>query len=225
MIRFDAVTKSFVRQGGRQMVLDNVSFTLPRGRRLGVLGRNGAGKSTLLRVIAGAEPADSGRIIRDGRVSFPVGFTGTFHPSMTARQNLEFLADVYNMDRREIIDWVADFAAIGAYFDMPVGTYSSGMFARLAFGTSFAFEFDTYLVDEAFETGDEAFRARCSAAFEARLVDASLVLVSQNIETIRRHCDCAAVLDAGRLTLHADIDTAIDAHAAAMRRAMLEPTY
>jgi capsular polysaccharide transport system ATP-binding protein len=224
MIRFDGVTKSFRRHGGLQVLLNQVSFTLPRGRRLGVLGRNGAGKSTLLRIIAGSEPIDSGRITRHGRVSFPVGFTGTFHPSLTARQNLQFLADVYNMDRAEITDWVEDFSDIGAYFDMPVGTCSSGMFARLAFGTSFAFEFDTYLVDEAFETGDEAFRARCTVAFEARLRDASLVLVSQNIETIRRHCDCAAVLDGGQLSLYADIDSAIDVHADIMRRQLFRAT-
>lgn len=218
MMRFDRVTKSYRRRGGRQVILDDVSLDLPGRMRLGILGRNGAGKSTMLKLLAGSEPVDSGRIVMDGAVSFPIGFTGTFHPLLSARQNLHFLCTVYGMDHAETAGWVEDFTELGPYFDMPVATYSSGMFARMAMASSFAFEFDIYLVDEAFEVGDAAFRAKCAAAFDARLHDASLILVSQNMDTIRRHCDCAAVMHDGRLDVFDRLDDAFDHYEATLLR-------
>jgi capsular polysaccharide transport system ATP-binding protein len=208
MLRLDSVTKTYRHQGGRQVILGDVTLELPGQMRLGILGRNGAGKSTLLKLLAGSEPVDAGQIILDGAVSFPVGFTGTFHPNISARDNLHFLCTAYGMDLAETAGWIEEFAELGAYFDMPVAAYSSGMFARLAMATSFAFEFDIYLVDEAFEVGDARFRAKCAAAFEARLHDASLILVSQNMDTIRRHCDRAAVMHQGKLEVFDRLDDA-----------------
>jgi capsular polysaccharide transport system ATP-binding protein len=212
VIRFDGVHKTYKLKSGRRTVLDNVSVTIPAGARMGILGINGAGKSTLLRLIAGSEEPDRGHIIKTGRVSFPVGFTGTFHPHYSARENLRFLAYIYDMNVAEVIDWVEDFCELGHYFDMPVATYSSGMFARIAFGTSFAFDFDVYLVDEAIEVGDARFRAKCAMAFAERVKTASLILVSQIVHTIRQYCDSAAILHEGKLTLYSTIDEAMDAY-------------
>lgn len=212
MIRFENVCKSYRLTHGRRVVFDNVNVTFPAGCRIGVLGINGAGKTTLLRLISGSEEPDRGRIVKRGRISFPMGFTGTFHPQYSARENIKFLARVYDMDTRELIDWIEDFAELGSYFDMPVGTYSAGMFSRLAFGTSFAFDFDVYLVDEGIETGDERFRKKCALAFSQRLKTASLILVSQNIHTIRAYCDSGAVLHDGRLTVYPTLDEAMNAY-------------
>ena len=164
----------------------------------------------LLRLMAGSEMPDAGRIIREGRVSFPVGFTGTFHPLASARDNISFLARVYGMDRREVSAWIEDFCELGRYFDMPVGTYSSGMFARIAVATSFAFDFDLYLVDEVIEVGDAGFRRKCAAAFQERLKSASLVLVSQHVDTIRQYCDLGAVLHQGKLSAFTTVDEALE---------------
>jgi capsular polysaccharide transport system ATP-binding protein len=220
VVRFERVVKTYkLKVGGRKTVLDDVSVVFPAGRRVGILGMNGAGKSTLLRLIAGGELPDSGRIVRSGRVSFPVGFTGTFDPRSSARENLKFLAHVYGMDAKEISGWVEDFSELGEYFDMPIGTYSSGMFARVAAGTSFAFEFDVYLVDEAIEVGDARFRAKCSAAFAERLKRASLILVSQNIHTIRQYCETAAVIHDGHLRMYNDLDEALEIYEEILRAA------
>jgi capsular polysaccharide transport system ATP-binding protein len=217
VIRLEEVTKSYNARGQRHVVLDKVTFSLPDRIRLGILGANGTGKSSLLRLIAGSEMPDSGRIIREGRISFPVGFTGTFHPLLTARENVTFLARVYAMDRVEVTDWVEDFSELGRYFDMPVGTYSSGMFARIAFATSFAFDFDVYLVDEAIEVGDARFRRKCMAAFAERMTSASLILVSHHVDTIRQHCDVAAVLHQGKLVAFPTIDEALNEYERCLR--------
>jgi capsular polysaccharide transport system ATP-binding protein len=210
MIRLEEVCKSYKVPDGRHTILDRVSFTLPEHCRLGIFGVNGAGKSALLRIIAGGEMADSGRIVREGRVSFPIGFTGTFHPLLSARENVSFLAQVYGMESEEVSEWIEAFAELGSYFDMPVGTYSSGMYARIAFAVSFAFDFDVYLVDEVIEVGDSVFRRKCAAAFEERMKTASLILVSQHVSTVRQFCDVAAVLHRGKLSDIVPIDEALD---------------
>ena len=211
-LQFDRVSKTFPFNRKRRVVLDKVSFSLPSGTRLGVLGLNGAGKSTLLKLIAGSEIPDSGQVIKSGRFSFPIGFTGTFHPDLTAAANVRFLAEIYGMDVGETVAWVEDFAELGGYFDMPVRSFSSGMYARLAFGTSFALDFDCYLVDEGIETGDLRFRRKCAAAFAARLETASLVMVSHNIGTIREYCQHGAVLYGGDLRLYENLDDAMQVY-------------
>ena len=217
MIRFDNVLKTYRVDKGQHVVLDYANAAFPTGSRMGVLGPNGAGKSTLLRLIAGSELPQKGRITTTGRVSFPVGFTGTFHPRHSARENVRFLAFIYGMNTREVTEWIEDFAELGRYFDEPVSTYSSGMFARVAFATSFAFDFDIYLVDEAIEVGDANFRAKCGAAFAERMKTASLVLVSQNVHTIRQYCQSGAVLYGGKLQVFASVDEALDVYEKVMR--------
>ena len=217
MIRFEGVTKSYLVRGVRHVVLDDVSFCLPPRSRVGILGANGAGKSSLLRLAAGAEMPERGRILREGRVSFPVGFTGTFHRHISARENVGFLARLYGMDVAAVTAWVEDFVELGRYFDMPVGTFSSGMYQRVAIATSFAFDFDVYLVDEALETGDARFRRKCAAAFDERMKTASLLLVSHNVQTIRQHCESAAVIHRGRVVGFPTIDEALDHYEVALR--------
>jgi len=199
--------------GGLRPVLDATSLAFPAGQRVGILGPNGAGKSTLLRLIAGSEAPDAGIVHRFGRVSFPLGFSGTFHPDLSGRENLLFLARVYGADAAALVEEVTEFAELGDDIEAPVRQYSSGMAAKLAFGASLALDFDVYLVDEATEVGDARFRARAAAAFQAKLRDAALILVSHNSHTIRRFCECCAILHAGRLTPFATVDEALEAYA------------
>jgi capsular polysaccharide transport system ATP-binding protein len=219
MISFKAVHKSFRTPEGRRVVLQDATFDLPSGRNLGVLGTNGSGKSTLLRLVAGTETPNRGRVCRYVRVSFPIGFSGTFHQDLTARENARFLARVYGLPIGRATDWIAEFSELGTYFDMPVKTYSSGMFARLAFSASLAFDFDLYLIDEATEVGDARFRQKCVAALRERLSHANVVIVSHNPSTIRTYCDCGAVLHGGELTLFDTVDDAMVAYERILRRA------
>ena len=116
MISFDRVSKSYVTPTGRRVVLDDVSIVFAPGRNLGILGVNGTGKSTLLRLIAGSEMPDKGRIIRYGRVSFPLGFSGTFHGALSGRENVAFIARVYGASVKRTLVYVRDFAELGPYW-------------------------------------------------------------------------------------------------------------
>ena len=218
MIRFAHVHKSYRLPRSRRIVLDDASFDIPTGSRLGVLGVNGAGKSTLIRLIAGVEHPDSGTIERRCRVSFPLGFGGTFHPKLTGRENVAFLAQLYGADQARVAAAVADFAELGDYFKMPLETYSAGMQARLAFAVCLAIDFDLFLVDEVTAVGDARFAARCRAAFDARIGRSDLVMVSHNLHTIREYCDRGAVLSDGRLDIFSNLDDAISAYNDVLRR-------
>ncbi|MFK5599183.1 ABC transporter ATP-binding protein [Methylobacterium sp. HMF5984] len=213
MIIFDHVTKIYkTRQGVIKTVLENSSFSFEPGNNYGILAANGSGKSTLLRLIAGAELPNRGRIIRRARVSFPLGFSGTFHGHATGRQNAMFLARVYGQNVRDILEFVSEFSELGDYFDMAVQTYSSGMQAKLAFAICLAIDFDIYLVDEVTEVGDERFRRKCSEAFEKRMGHSDIILVSHNESTIRSYCNRGAVLVNGGLVLFDSINDALRAY-------------
>jgi capsular polysaccharide transport system ATP-binding protein len=219
MILLDQVYKAYRTIEGRQVILQNVSLVIPAGRSLGVLGANGSGKSTLIRLLAGTERPDAGRISRGTTaVSFPLGFSGTMHPKLSGLENVVFLARLYDVNEDEAAAYVEAFAELGSYFRMPVGTYSAGMRARLAFGACLAIQFDVYLIDEVTSVGDARFRVKCLDAFSQRMDRADVIMVSHDYETMRDYCDTGAVLSDGRVTLFDDVEAAIEAHARAMRK-------
>jgi capsular polysaccharide transport system ATP-binding protein len=218
VIVLDRVHKAYRTIKGRQIVLDDVSMAIPEGRSLGVLGANGSGKSTLIRLLAGTERPDAGLVRRGAKaVSFPLGFGGTMHPKLSGHENVVFLARLYGVDEREAAAYVEEFAELGTYFRMPVGTYSAGMRARLAFGVCLAIQFDVYLIDEVTSVGDARFRVKCLDAFRQRMDHADVIMVTHDYETMRAYCDIGAVLSGGHLTLFEDLEAAIDHHASAMR--------
>ena len=220
MIALDGVAKGYPTAGGRKIVLEDATAEFAPGHNFGILGANGAGKSTLIRLLAGSEMPDRGRIRRDARVSFPLGFGGTFHGDLCGRENVAFIARVYGAGVRATTRFVEEFAELGEYFDMPVNTYSAGMRARLAFGTCLAIDFDVYLIDEVTEIGDERFRRKCATAFRERLRRSDIILATHNSHTIRQYCDRGAVLADGRLELFDDIASAF----ARYRRLLEEPS-
>lgn len=214
MLRLENLTKSFRVLGRRHIVIDRLSFTLPTGQTLALLGRNGAGKSTLLGLIAGTIRPDSGRIVSDGSISWPVGLGGAFHPELTGAQNVRFLARVYGVETEALMAFVADFSELGRQFHMPLRSYSTGMRSRLVFGAAMGIRFDTYLVDEVTAVGDAAFRRKSRAVFRHRVAKASAIMVSHNMRDIRDYCDTALILEDGRLTYFEDIEAAIRRHEA-----------
>jgi capsular polysaccharide transport system ATP-binding protein len=212
MISLEAVDKVYVARGHRKVILDDVTLTLP-DRNIAVLGANGTGKSTLLRLIAGSELPSRGRIRREGRISWPLGLASGFNGSMTGLENVQFLARIYGEDTERVVDFVEDFAELGPSLRLPWSTYSSGMRARLAFAASMAIAFDTYLIDEITAVGDASFKAKCQAVFRERRAQASVIMVSHAMKTLRDYCEMGLVLDRGRLVLWDDIEDAIEAHA------------
>jgi len=209
MIVFEDVHKSYPTRFGRKVVLDRLNIVFDTRKNIGVLGLNGAGKSTLLRLISGIELGERRRIDRRVNISFPLGYQGCFAGNMTGRENAAFVARVYGFDVKEVVEFVEAFAELGDYFDEPIKTYSSGMSARLGFGVSIALEFDVYLIDEAIGAGDARFAARCQAAFEERLKDSRIIMVSHTSQTLLTYCDIGAILHKGKMTYFDDIDTAI----------------
>lgn len=189
-----------------------MSLDIPRGRSIALLGRNGAGKSTLLKLIAGTLPPDRGKILRHGRVSWPVGFAGSFHPDLTGRQNLRFVGRLYGVDLRGLEAFVGDFSGLGKHIDAPVRGYSSGMRSRLAFGLSMALPFDMYLVDEVTAVGDAQFREASERLLRARLKGAGAIVVSHSLPQLASLCDAGMVLENGRMTWHDKIAEAIAHH-------------
>ncbi len=208
MIELRNITKTYRTIAGPNVVLDDISVEIPRGVSVGVFGRNGAGKSTLLRIIGGAEMPDCGEVLRGGKISWPLGFSGGFSPSLTGEENCRFVARIYGQDVDRVVDEASDFAEIGDYFYMPVRTYSSGMRARLAFGLSMTIDFDVYLVDEVTAVGDKSFQSKCRDAFVDRSGRASLIMVSHNTKTLQEYCDIGAVLRQGQLQLFDTVDEA-----------------
>ncbi|MGH6980222.1 MAG: ABC transporter ATP-binding protein, partial [Stellaceae bacterium] len=209
VIVFEDVHKSYPTRFGRKVVLDRLNVVFDTRKNIGILGLNGAGKSTLLRLISGLELPERGRIRRNANISFPLGYQGCFAGNMTGRENAAFIARVYGFDVDEVVEFVESFAELGAYFDEPIKTYSSGMSARLGFGVSIALEFDVYLIDEAIGAGDARFVARCQAAFEDRLKDSRIIMVSHASQNLLTYCEIGATLHNGRMTYFDDIESAI----------------
>jgi capsular polysaccharide transport system ATP-binding protein len=215
MIRLHGIHKSYKTHFGEREVLAGVDCTFRRGEKVGILGRNGAGKTTLLRLIAGVEHPNRGHVERQMSVSWPLGFAGAMHYSITGADNARFIARIYDKPIGETMEFVERFAELGEYYRLPVRTYSSGMMMRLGFALSLAVDFECYLVDEVIAVGDARFGERCRKALEERQERSALLLVSHQPETVRAFCTSAAVLIDGRLTRYDDLDEAIAVYHAA----------
>jgi len=211
MIKIENLTKSYRTPQGRHYVFKDLNIELPTGKSIALIGRNGAGKSTLLRMIGGIDRPDSGNIITDKTISWPVGLSGGFQGSLTGRENVKFVARLYAKkdELKGKVSFVEEFAELGKYFDMPIKTYSSGMKSRLGFGLSMAFKFDYYLVDEVTAVGDARFKEKCAALFHERHKESSFLMVSHSLKSLKKYCDSALFI--GRNNQHRYFHSIADA--------------
>lgn len=216
MIEIRNLNKAFWIKGKKQVVAENINVTFPTGVSVALLGRNGAGKSSLLRMISGFIEPDMGSIYSDGTVSWPVGFSGSFHKELSGSQNIKFVARIYGVDTAELEAFVKDFAKLGQQYYLPVRSYSSGMRSRLAFAASMGIHFDTYLVDEVTSVGDADFKSRSRALFSDRMRESGAIFVSHSLRKVRKMCQAGAVLEEGRLTYYDDVVDAINHHEAVL---------
>lgn len=207
-----AVSKEFRSGPVRTIVADRIDAVFPARVSVALLGRNGAGKSSLLRMIAGISRPDGGQILRQGSVSWPVGFAGSFHGDLSGAENTRFVARIYGVDTDALVAYVADFSELGHQFNAPFRTYSAGMRARLAFAVSMGVPFDTYLVDEVTAVGDARFREKSEAVLADRLKRSGAIVVSHSLQMLARLCDAGAVLADGKLCWHDDVMEAIAHH-------------
>ncbi|NQD74524.1 ATP-binding cassette domain-containing protein [Pseudomonas sp. CM27] len=217
MFELRNVTKSYLTPKGRRYVFRNLSLAIPPGKNIGLIGRNGAGKSTLMRLLGGADVPDSGTIVTDRSISWPVGLTGGFQGSMSGRDNIKFVCRVYGAEgeaMREKIRYVQEFAEIGTWIDEPIKTYSSGMRSRVAFGLSMAFDFDYYLIDEVMSVGDAQFKRKCRKVFRQKLKTSNVVLVSHSMSEISKLCDIVLLVKDGGIEIYEDVMEGIKAYSA-----------
>jgi len=200
--------------GPGKWVLQGVTFTIPRNLSVGLIGANGAGKSTLLRIIGGVDHANRGKVLRQCRVSWPMGFGGGLQGSLTGRQNAKFVCRIHGheQDIPDRLAFIQDFAEIGDAFDQPVKTYSSGMKSRLQFGLSLAFNFDVYISDEVTSTGDAAFKNKAAAAFKKLADHASMIMASHSDATLKQFCSAGIWIHEGQAHWFDQIDNALKAY-------------
>lgn len=183
--------------------LKSISFEIPRGQTLGIVGRNGSGKSTLLQIIAGTLSPTQGEVQVNGRVAALLELGAGFNNDFTGRENVYLNASLLGLTREQTdarMDDILSFADIGRFADSPVRSYSSGMLVRLAFAVQAQIDPDILIVDEALAVGDAKFQAKCFARLsKLKQEGTSILLVSHATEQIVTHCDRALLLDGGEM--------------------------
>jgi capsular polysaccharide transport system ATP-binding protein len=215
MIELRSLTKSYPSRHGRRYVFRDLSFTFPEGANIALIGRNGAGKSTLLRLLGGIDKPDSGSVVTNRRISWPVALSGGFNGNLTARDNVQFICRIngaWGAEMREKVEFVRAFADIGDYFDLPIRSFSGGMRSRVSFGLSMAFDFDYYLIDEVMAVGDAQFKSRSKSVLSQRLKQSNVIMTSHNMGDVRTYCDIVVHVDAGKVRIYDDIEQGIAAY-------------
>jgi ABC-type polysaccharide/polyol phosphate transport system ATPase subunit len=193
--------------------LQDVSLAVEPGEAVGLIGRNGSGKTTLLSLIAGIITPTSGRVEAGGRVASLLELGAGFHPDFSGRDNVYLNGSLYGLNRKTIdarFDEIIAFAELEAFKDVPVRTYSSGMYMRLGFAVAAHIDADVLLLDEVFAVGDEEFQRKCfGKIYELKQRGATIVFVSHDAASVERLCERAVLLRNGRVELDGSTQEAI----------------
>lgn len=203
----DLVQRPFPRtasaEAERLFALRDVTFDVPAGSVVGIVGRNGAGKTTLLKILSRITEPSAGSAEIRGRVGSLLEIGTGFHPELTGRENVFLSGAVLGMRRAEILrrfDEIVEFAEVAPFLDMPLKRFSSGMYLRLAFAVAAHLETEIMLVDEVLAVGDLQFRQRCLGKMrEVGRSGRTVLYVSHDMSSIRQLCERALWLDAGRI--------------------------
>ena len=213
---------TLVRLGRRERVVRevkavrDVSFEVPHGQVLGVVGANGAGKSTLMRTMAGILPPTTGRVEVEGRVSTLLALGVGFNRKLSGRDNVVLGGLAAGLHREQLAEKYEDivaFAELGEFMDLPMRTYSSGMYGRLAFSVAVNMEPDILLIDEALSVGDARFKRKSLNKMRELCGQArTIILVSHALGTVRELCDQAIWMDKGVMRMWDEPETVVDAY-------------
>jgi len=193
----------------------HVSFSIPKGGIMGIVGKNGSGKSTLLRALAGIFSADSGSVDLHGNSISLLAIGVGFQKALSGRENIYLSGMLLGFSREEIdskVKEIISFAGLGKFIDMPVKTYSSGMYSKLAFSITAILETDIMLIDEVLSVGDAKFKQKSFAKMKELIFDndRTVVIVSHSSETIRNLCNTVMWLHEGEIKMIGDADTVMD---------------
>jgi lipopolysaccharide transport system ATP-binding protein len=194
-------------------VLQDVSFDVGRGEKIGIIGRNGAGKTTLLQILCGITLPTRGTYEVSGRIAPILALGSAFDGLLTGRENARIGAAILGLKRKEIdarMDSIAEFADIGSAFEAPMRTYSSGMLSRVAFAICVHVDADILIVDEALSVGDEAFQQKCENYIKGFAKTGTILIVSHGLGFLEELCDRIIWLDNGAVRMFGDPATVID---------------
>jgi len=196
--------------------LDDVSFSVTEGTSLGVIGNNGAGKSTLMRALAGILPPSSGRIEVYGRITPLLALGVGFNNNLSGRENIILGGLASGLSRREVearADTVTEFAGLEEFIDVPMRTYSSGMYSRLAFSVAVHMDPDILMIDEALSAGDATFKTKAAEKMdELRRTSRAMFLVSHSLSSIKQLCNDCLWLHKGKVMMRGAPDDVIEAY-------------
>lgn len=202
--------------------LTEVSFDVPQGGCIGIVGRNGSGKSTLMRLLAGVMAADSGRISISGKVAPLLSLGVGFHPDLTGRENARISGLMLGLHPAEVersMGAVIDFSELGEFIDTPVRMYSTGMYMRLAYAVAVSVNPDILLLDEVFAVGDAAFNDKCRRHMDGlRIAGKTIVLVSHDLSVIESFCDTALWLEHGEIRSMGSAVDVVEAYRTAVQQ-------
>lgn len=203
--------------------LNDVSFEVPRGTTIGLIGHNGSGKSTLLKVLAGVYRPTTGAVLVDGRVSALLELGAGFHGELTGRENIYLNGAILGLSKKEIdaaVDDIIEFAGLGEFIDSPVKIYSSGMYVRLGFAIAVTVDPEILIVDEIIAVGDEEFQRKCfDHLFRLRNKGTTIILVTHSMGLAAELCDTAVWLDHGSVRSIGPAPEVIDDYLAEVNRA------
>lgn len=211
------------RPGGRLLkALDDVSFVVPSGETLGIIGANGAGKSTLLAMLTGTIRPTSGTIATVGTISALLELGAGFHPDLTGRENVFLYGAIIGLSRRQMrerFEAIVEFAGLEEFIDQPVKHYSSGMYVRLGFAVAVEVDPDILLIDEVLAVGDADFQRKCLAKMaEFRERRKTMLVISHDLPTVQSVSDRILLLDAGRIIGLGDPETVVHTYESLARQ-------
>lgn len=201
-------------KGERFKALDNISFEVKKGERIGIIGHNGAGKSTLLKLISRVTGPTEGNIYLNGRVASMLEVGTGFHPELTGRENVYMNGAILGMTKKEIdakMEDIIEFSEVRQFIDTPVKRYSSGMYVKLAFSVAAHLDSEIMIMDEVLAVGDMAFQQKCLNKMKSVSEEEqkTLLYVSHNMNTIRQLCDRVVVLKKGKVVFDGDVEEGI----------------
>jgi len=233
VVRIDKLTKRFVIRKEKSLkervvnfgrsnkhkedfyALRDVTFDIPAGQTVGLVGHNGSGKSTLLKAIGGIIQPNSGKVERRGQLAALLELGAGFHPDLTGRENVFLNGSILGLSRATItgiFDSIVDFSEIGDFIDTQVKFYSSGMYVRLAFAIAVHVDPDILLVDEVLAVGDEPFQQKCMEKIrQFQQEGRTIVLVSHSADQIRDVCNRVVVLKRGEVVFDGPTDAGLKA--------------
>lgn len=199
-----------------RVVLKNINLDIKKGETVALVGVNGSGKSTLLKLMTKIIYPTKGTVKTSGKLTSLLELGAGFHPDFSGRENIYFNASIFGLSKKDIdarLDKIIDFSELREFIDNPVRTYSSGMYMRLAFSVAINVDADILLIDEILAVGDQHFQDKCfSKLEELRDSDKTIVIVTHNLDSIKKLCNRAIWINDGEIKMDGNCSEIIDAY-------------